>query len=208
MKLVIASFLSGLTLADMYLQFPGGSNNRLNEPNRDVRNDNRLFDSQNNNRFGHNQHGHYFYTGSEIDMQWTVQHSCGPDSNLKCDIILQYACEDTLRDGETVSTIPKRSSECKDGDCNSDLEFGMHENYQYYQHCALRERNKGLFPADRRINGNNARFTRQENNGQRFGYECNEERDHYPYWHPTIWKDIAIFTDDVDRCEFYRNESD
>ena len=195
-------------IADMYLQFPGGSNNRLNEPNRATRNANRLFDSQNNNRFGHNQHSHYFYTQSEIDMQWTVQHSCGPDSNLNCDVILQYACEDNLRDGETVSTIPIKSEDCQNEDCNSDYHYGMHEDYQSYQHCSLRERNKGLFPADRRIRGNDARFTRQENNGQRYGYECNEERDYYPYWHPTIWKDIAVFTDDISRCDYYQQQSE
>jgi len=202
-----AIFFTPVT-ADMYLQFPGGSSNRLNEPNRATRNQNRLFDSQNNNRFGHNQHGHYFYTDSEIDMQWTVQHSCGPESNLNCDIILQYACEENLRDGEIVNTIPIKSEDCKNSDCNLDFHYGMHEDYQSYQHCSLRERNKGLFPADRRIRGDDARFTRQENNGARYGYECNEERDHYPYWHPTIWKDIAVFTDDTSRCEYYEEESE
>ena len=197
-----------MATADMYLQFPGGGNNRLNEPNRDVRNQNRLFDSQNNNRFGHNQHSHYFFTESEIDMQWTVQHSCGPDSNVNCDIILQYACEDNLRDGEVINTIPVNSENCKDNDCNSDYRFGMHEDYQSYQHCSLRERNKGLFTADRHLRGQDARFTRQENNGARYGYECNEERDYYPYWHPTIWKDIAIFTDDLSRCDYYQQESE
>jgi len=210
MKLLyaISAICLNTAFADMYLQFPGGGNNRLNEPNRNVRNQNRLFDSQNNNRFGHNQHGHYFYTESEIDMQWTVQHSCGPDSNLNCEVILQYACEDDLRDGEVTNTIPARSENCKDNNCNTDYRFGMHEDFQSYQHCSLRERNKGLFTADRNLRGSDARFTRQENNGARYGYECNEERDHYPYWHPTIWKDIAIFTDDTSRCEYYQQESE
>ena len=57
-------------------------------------------------KHSHNQHGHYFYTGSEIDLQWTVQHSCGPDSNINCEIILQYACHDQLRDGDLLETIP------------------------------------------------------------------------------------------------------
>ena len=210
MKLLyaISAIYLSMASADMYLQFPGGGNNRLNEPNRNVRNQNRLFDSQNNNRFGHNQHSHYFYTESEIDMQWTVQHSCGPDSNINCDIILQYACEDNLRDGEVINTIPANSDNCKDNDCNADYRFGMHEDFQNYQHCSLRERNKGLFTADRHLRGQDARFTRQENNGARYGYECNEERDYYPYWHPTIWKDIAIFTDDTSRCEYYQQESE
>jgi len=211
MKLLFITLLAACqqqVAADMYLQFPGGGNNRLNENGRERRNKNRLFDSQNNNRFGHNQHGHYFYTDSEIDMQWTVQHSCGPDSNLNCEVVLQYACEDDLRDGQTTDTIPKRNEDCKNNDCNNDYHYGMHENLQYYQHCSLRERNKGLFPADRHINGGTARYTRQENHGQRYGYECNEERDHYPYWHPTIWKDIAVFTDEPERCEYYQAESE
>lgn len=209
LKLMLLSlYYQKSAFADMYLQFPGGGNNRLNEPNRNRNNKNRLFDSQNNNRFGYNQQGYYFFTESEINMQWTVQHSCGPDSNVNCDIILQYACEDNLRDGHVTDTIPQYKTDCYNNDCNSDFSYGMHEDFQSYQHCTLRERNKGLYPADRNINGQDARYTRQENNGERYGYECNEERDHYPYWHPTIWKDIAVFTDDTSRCQYYQEESE
>lgn len=84
----------------------------------------------------------------------------------------------------------------------------MHEDYDYYMNCRYRFRNRGLFTADRRLNGNTARFTRQNNNGNRRGYECPEERDHYPYWHPTEWIDLAIQTNDPSRCSWYQEESE
>lgn len=70
----------------------------------------------------------------------------------------------------------------------------------------------GLFTADQKLQKNkfgvsSAIHTRQNANGNRRGYECPEERDHYPYWHPSPWRDIAILTDDTSRCEWYKAES-
>ena len=65
----------------------------------------------------------------------------------------------------------------------------MHEDYDYYFRCKIRQRNMGLFTADQNMRGRHrARFTRQDRNGARHGYECPEERDYYPYWHPSPWK--------------------
>ena len=76
-------------------------------------------------------------------------------------------------------------------------EYGQHESYDYWMKCKTRERNKGLFTADKLQNTQNQQtsiFTRQGDNGERYGFECPEERDYYPYWHPTPWRDAIVLT--------------
>ncbi|CAI8031608.1 Protein DD3-3 [Geodia barretti] len=192
--------------ADMYFHNPRGSNNRLDEAKRERNNANRMFDSQNNNRGGYNVGSLYYYTGSVLSLEWTNQHSCA-DPNNHCEQIVQYTCGDLVRDGATTQTIPDNPVNCVDYDCNNDIEYGMHENYDYYLDCRLRQRNAGLFIADRNLRGKTALFTRQNGNGNRRGYECPEERDYYPYWHPTPWRDVVIFTNDASRCPYYQSES-
>jgi hypothetical protein len=38
----------------------------------------------------------YYYEGSILPIEWTNQHGCGSNSKVSCEIVLQYACEDTL----------------------------------------------------------------------------------------------------------------
>jgi hypothetical protein len=38
----------------------------------------------------------YYYSGSVLPIEWTNQHGCGGNSKASCEIVLQYACEDTL----------------------------------------------------------------------------------------------------------------
>jgi len=85
----------------------------------------------------------------------------------------------------------------------ADGRYGYQEPINNYKLCAYTSRNKGLFTADQEMRGNrkSARYTRQDNNGQRYGFECPEERDYYPYWRPSPWHDIAIISSDVERCE-------
>ena len=63
--------------ADLYMNNPRGSNNKLNEVSDNVRNDNRLFDSQNNAAAGY-QVGDKCVGGrwDYLHMQWT-----GSDAN-------------------------------------------------------------------------------------------------------------------------------
>ena len=66
----------------------------------------------------------------------------------------------------------------------------------------------GLFSADQNLRGNSAaKHTRQNPNANRRGYECPEERDYFPYWHPSEWKDVAVLAENASRCAFYKSES-
>ncbi|XP_063687196.1 protein DD3-3-like [Bolinopsis microptera] len=206
MRLAFLALVAVATVwGDVYLQGPRGSNNRLNEEGRERNNGNRMFDSQNNNRGGYNHGNLYYYTGSTVQVEWTNQHSCG-NVNNNCELVLQYMCGDLVRDGTTTNTIPDDRWKCDRANCDTDMEYGMHEDYWYYKECKQRYRNKGLYTADQKMK-EGAYSTRQNNGGTRRGYECPEERDHYPYWHPTHWRDIAVFTNDVKRCDYYKQES-
>ena len=65
----------------------------------------------------------------------------------------------------------------------------------------------GLFTADQNLNGDTSIYTRQNAAGTRRGFECSEERDYYPYWHPSEWKDIAVLPSETSRCAYYEKES-
>eukprot|EP00013_Stygamoeba_regulata_P009937 CAMPEP_0177672268 /NCGR_PEP_ID=MMETSP0447-20121125/25229_1 /TAXON_ID=0 /ORGANISM="Stygamoeba regulata, Strain BSH-02190019" /LENGTH=614 /DNA_ID=CAMNT_0019179881 /DNA_START=181 /DNA_END=2022 /DNA_ORIENTATION=- len=188
-----------MALCDVYLITGGGSNNRLDENTRERRNANRLFDSQNNNRGGVNVQNKVYYAGEKVLLEWTNQHACGPNHKTHCELIFQYACEDWIRDGVVTTRVPEDDAD--------NLVYGVHENLASYQECKTRPRNKGLFTASQNLNGNSAQFTRQNPAGTRRGLECPEERDYYPYWHKTIWRDIVVFTDQTERCEYYQQES-
>jgi len=54
----------------------------------------------------------------------------------------------------------------------------------------------GLFTADQKLKGDLPIYTRQNAAGTRRGFEVPEERDYYPYWGPSPWKDIAIMVSD------------
>lgn len=214
-------------LGDIYMQNPRGNNDRLNE-NGDRNNANRLFNSENNARGGYCWGPELsFYEGSILSVEWTNQHACGND-NTQCNIVIQYMCSDDapgadetliIRDGTTTNTIPANGDPTaganyynyKDpavGDGNTVFRYGMNEPYTYYQACRARSRNQGLFTADETVSNNQgAMATRQNNGGTRYGFECTEEHDYYPYWHPSPWKDVAVLVDSKSQCKFYQSNS-
>jgi hypothetical protein len=208
--IIIISMLVGVALADQYLHVPRGSNNRLNEQSANRNNGNRLFDSQNNNKGGYNvgdattaaftteaqQAPMVFFEGSTLHLEWTNQHACGDNPKVRCEHIFQYYCEDGIRNGLNTNTPPENAD---------DTSTGLHEPRAFYAACKNDiQRNKGLFLADQDLNGDTAIYTRQNPNGNRRGYECPEERDYYPWWHDSPWRDVAILTSNTTRCKWYR----
>jgi hypothetical protein len=227
-------FLSSIIFvnADVYLHNPRGNNNRCDERSNNRNNANRLFDSQNNAAGGYavtcdrpegdtsqNNISCYnmnYYGNTVIPIRWTSQHNCG--ENNHCQFILQYSCEGVLgnniRDGypqnSNGNTCTKRIPDEPDNiisQTNNIYKFGKNEEYSYYQRCKDRERNHNLFTADQKLKGNSAIYTRQNPNGNRYGFECPEERDYYPYWGESDWIDIAVLTSDTSYCEYYINNS-
>jgi len=90
---------------------------------------------------------------------------------------------------------------------NPQANRGLHEPTAFYQACQTRERNKGLYTSDQNLNNNDATRTRQNPNGARSGLECPEERDYYPYWAPSPWKDLMVMTNNLELCQYYQQNS-
>jgi len=163
-----------------------------------------------------------FYEGSTLSVEWTNQHGCGGNEatdpyNLNCNIILQYMCDDQtsaaattdptgalkvyLKDGGNTNT-PTAANDFSQTSITNDINAneGRHESTAWYFECQNTDRNQGLFHADQNLNGDTAEYTRQNPNGNQRGLECPEERDYYPYWRPTPFKDIAYLTDHTEYC--------
>jgi len=208
MKLYICVQLLVLyVIGDVYLQTPPGSNNRLDEQNRERDNANRMFDSQNNNRGGYNVGKMEYYQGEKVPFGWTNQHGASKYQMEHTELIVQYMYDPLVRDGTTTRTIPTKATECQNYDCDTDVRFGRHESLDFYEMCTQTEQNNGLFTANQNLKGPSARYTRQNSQGTRNGYECPEERDYYPYWRPTPWVDLAYITADTGRCSAIQAES-
>lgn len=148
-----------------------------------------------------------YFVSEKVPISWTNQHGCGTEDTKHCEIILQALCDPLARDGTTTQRIPENPANCRNFNCDTDVKFGRHESYEFYQTCQQTERNKGLFLASQQPNRGDATRTRQNPGGTRRGYECPEERDYYPYWNPSPWVDLAIWTKDTGKCAAFQAES-
>lgn len=198
--------------ADVYIHSPRGGSNRCDEASND-RQTERLFNSQDNAAGGYPVAPQmFYYSGSILQLEWTSQHACGENANMGCDLIWQYMCSPTIKDGDPADPSGGTTSTCTTeinaGNENSP-QVGRHESLSFFTDCNTRRRNTGLFLADQNIGTTqNAQHTRQNPGGGTTGFECQEERDYYPYWHPTPWIDLAILTSNVSRCAYYKANSE
>jgi len=152
-----------------------------------------------------------YYEGSLLQVEWTAQHGCGAGhENVDCDLVLQYMCHPKLRDGTSTETITKDNKDTMDNTVNPPVyKHGMNEPYEFFDKCKQRTRNKGLFAADQQLGKDSSALrTRQDNNeNDPHGFECTEERDYWPYWHPTPWRDVAVLTSNTARCDYFKKHS-
>jgi hypothetical protein len=214
LSLLVLLALALAVSADIYMHSPRGSNNRCDEQNNDRNNNNRLMNTQNNAAGGYPvAPALYYYVGSLLTLEWTNQHSCGSNGKVQCEVVWQYSCSDEYKDGTPADpTGDTQSNTCTNEiteATQNDPTVGRHETFTYFDACNQRARNANLFNAAEAVNNNNgAQATRQNTGGGTSGFECQEERDYYPYWHPTPFVDIAVLTTNTSRCSWYQDQSE
>jgi hypothetical protein len=216
--------LLGLALGDTYLHFPPGTISRNREKDENRQNANRCFNSQDNAAGGKGIPlvEATMYEGSILSLEWVNQHGCNGGKS-QCEYVIQILCESDT-DGELFgqtgkiaadggfrdtdfATTGENTNQINPNDPTANTQACRYESTAYYLETIGRNRNKNLFTGDSTPQGNDARYTRQNAGGAEYGLEPQEERDYYPYWHPTEFRDVAIFTENATMCDFYQSES-
>jgi len=155
-------------------------------------------------------------------ITWKAQHGCGNEKN-NCNMVFEWTCdscdwrdEQCINKGKVDGMRVQLMNGLNTGTSNDANglqnvrathatnranDRGLHESEEYYTIAKNRERNKGLFTADQKVHGSKQINTRQNPGGTRRGQEVPEERDYYPWTHPTIWRSAMIFHNNVTECE-------
>jgi len=168
------------------------------------------------------QYNMMYTQGSIMRMTWTSQHGCGNGKN-NCNMVIQYGCDTDDYAGTNFANLKNKAlgtrMQIRNGGntgtpnnpntvnnigatfaANNNAQRGRQESEEWYYYATKRQRNKGLFTADQNLKGNTQIYTRQNPNGNRRGLEVPEERDYYPYWGVSPWKDIAWLGNDQKYC--------
>merc|ERR1719499_2979678 len=130
-----------------------------------------------------------------------VTQSAATQENINYDVVTGLRVQ--LKNGLNTNTPndPNNIRNIRGTKTNNDNDNeGRHESQEYYIFAKNRERNKGLFTADQKLQGNDQTKTRQNPGGTRRGLEVPEERDYFPWWEPTIWRPLFIVHNDVTEC--------
>lgn len=176
-----------------------------------------------------NQYDLIYQEESQLRLTWTSQHGCGNPMN-NCNMVIQFGCDtyDALGDQDNDADLNNdnlsqglgiRMGLHNGGNTNTPDETnnfnnvagtfqnnnnnnrGRHESEEFYAFCRNRQRDTGLFLADQKLKGNTQKYTRQNPNGNRRGLECPEERDYYPWPHPSPWRDLFWVGHDYEYCK-------
>lgn len=162
--------------------------------------------------------------GSVLKHTHTVQHGCGNEKN-ECQLAIDLICDtidvDTnnplssgaaeanglrvqLRNGANTGTSddPDNIQQSQTTfQTNNNNRRGRNEAEEYYAIAKERERNKGLFTADQKLQGNSQIYTRQNPGGTRRGLEVPEERDYDPWWYPSPWMPLMRVVNNMTDCQ-------
>lgn len=176
-----------------------------------------------------NQYDLIYEEESALRLTWTSQHGCGNSMN-NCNMVIQFGCDtydastdnnngvdidndnlsqglgirmglhnggNTGTPGETANFDNVQTTYNQNNNNNR----GRHESEEFYTFCRRRQRDTGLFLADQKLKGNSQKYTRQNPNGNRRGLECPEERDYFPWPHPSPWRDLFWIGHDYEYCK-------